>query len=46
MPLWWNGRHARLRIWYLKRCAGSSPVSGTEKKNDVAFGSVIFIYIL
>lgn len=28
MPLWWNGRHDRLKIYYLRGCAGSSPAKG------------------
>ena len=29
MPLWWNGRHSRLKICCLHKRAGSSPASGT-----------------
>ena len=29
MPLWWNGRHSRLKICCLHERAGSSPASGT-----------------
>lgn len=29
VPAWWNGRHARLKICFLYRSAGSSPAAGT-----------------
>ena len=31
--MWWNGRHGRLKIFFLKKSTGSSPVIGTIKKN-------------
>ncbi len=30
VPLWWNGRHKRLKISSLYGRTGSSPVSGTK----------------
>ncbi len=27
---WWNGRHARLKIWYSQGCGGSSPPLPTK----------------
>lgn len=36
MSEWWNGRHARLRIWWLSR-RGSSPLSDTIKDGSMRF---------
>ncbi len=35
LPLWGNGRPARLKIWCPKGRAGSSPVSGTNQTLDI-----------
>ena len=31
MPLWWNGRHDRLKIYCMQVRGGSSPFEGTKK---------------
>src|SRR5256885_16785133 len=34
LPIWRNGRRARLKIWYPKGCVGSSPTFGTPREID------------
>jgi hypothetical protein len=45
-PVWWNGRHDRLKICCQRWRAGSSPATGTKyekKPNAKAFGFFSFI---
>lgn len=43
MPVWWNGRHSRLKIYRLIR-TGSSPVAGTSVEKQM--GAKIAAYFM
>ncbi len=48
--MWWNGRHDRLKIYYLQECAGSSPAKGTINLKKIVImlniSRILFLILL